>query len=77
MVNTYGKIHRPWYALKDLYKGRKLLRLFIIIIAIVLAVYVSHRSLHKPPTTDDKKPDTGQVDNQSFMVSLFSRASAS
>lgn len=75
MVNTYGEIHRPWYALKELYKGRKLIRLVIIIIAIALAVYVSSKSLNKTPSMDEHKPNSENIESQSFMVSFIARAS--
>lgn len=77
MVNTYGKIHRPWYALKSLYKDRKLIRLFVIIIAVILAIYISHRALkHNKTPNEQGKSRKSESSNHFVKVSPLAFASA-
>ena len=39
VVNDYKKLHSPWDTLKDLYKDKKLIRIFIVLLAILIAVF--------------------------------------
>lgn len=39
VVNDYKKLHSPWDTLKDLYKDKKLIRIFIVLLALLIAVF--------------------------------------
>ncbi len=38
LVGDYKKMHSPWQLLKVMYKDRKVIRLFIIIVAVIVAI---------------------------------------
>ena len=38
LVDDYKKLHSPWYLLKGIYKDKKLIRLFLILMAVLIAL---------------------------------------
>ena len=39
LVDDYKKLHSPWHLLKGIYKDKKLIRLFLVLMAVLIALF--------------------------------------
>ena len=55
VVSDYRKLHSPWDLLKDLYRDKKLIRIFIVLLAILIAAFFgTHHSAEDKKGIDEK-----------------------
>ena len=54
LVSDYSKLHSPWILLNHLYHNRKLMRLFIVLVAILIAVFFGTQYNEKETNPPDK-----------------------
>jgi hypothetical protein len=54
VVSDYKKLHSPWDLLKELYQNKKLIRIFIVLIAILIAVFFGTHETEEENRIDEK-----------------------
>jgi hypothetical protein len=57
VVDDYKKMHSPWILLKEMYRNKKLIRIFIVLMAILVAVFFGTHTPEKHEGIDEKVED--------------------
>lgn len=54
VVDDYKKMHSPWALLKELYRNKKLIRIFILLMAVLVAVFFGTHTAEQEEGIDEK-----------------------
>jgi hypothetical protein len=53
VVSDYKKMHSPWSLLKGLYRDKQLIRIFIIIMAVLIAIFFGTKQVNNDGTSKE------------------------